>query len=79
MKFALVGFVVFKKAIKKLGDFHRLAESEFTGFMAVLVLCGAILVVTFFLKDLPMTAVSADKSQVAGASEVREEETPVIS
>ena len=37
------------------------------GLIAVLVFCGAIIVATFFLKDMPMTQQSSEAADETGA------------
>ena len=48
------------------------------GFIAVLVFCGAVIVATFFLKDIPMTQQPGEAPGEAGASVGSEEDLSVI-
>jgi len=48
------------------------------GFVAVLVFCGAIIVATFFLKDIPMTQQPGEAPGEAGAPAGSEEDLSVI-
>jgi EmrB/QacA subfamily drug resistance transporter len=48
------------------------------GLIAVLVFCGAIIVATFFLKDLPMTQQSGETSNEAETGAEKMENMPII-
>src|SRR6266516_1403865 len=49
------------------------------GLVAVLVFCGAIILATFFLKDIPMAQQTGEVPDEAGAVEEREEDVSMIS
>ena len=48
------------------------------GLVAVLVICGAIIVATFFLKDVPMTQQTGDAPDEAGTVEESGEDVSII-
>jgi hypothetical protein len=48
------------------------------GFIAVLVFCGAVIVATFFLKDIPMAQQSGEAPGEAGAPAGSEEDLSMI-
>ena len=49
------------------------------GLVAVLVFCGAIILATFFLKDVPMTQESSEELDETGAAAASKEEMQIIS
>ena len=46
--------------------------------LAVLVICGAIILATFFLKDVPMTQQTGDAPDEAGTVEESGEDVSII-
>ena len=48
------------------------------GLVAVLVICGAIIVATFFLKDVPMTQQSSEASDEVGTVAESGEDLSII-
>ena len=48
------------------------------GLIAVLVFCGAIILATFFLKDIPMTQQAGEAPDEAEAVEEREEDVSMV-
>ncbi|HYT42000.1 MAG TPA: hypothetical protein VEP90_06620, partial [Methylomirabilota bacterium] len=48
------------------------------GFIAVLVFCGATILATFFLKDVPMSQQSGETSEESGAVVGSEEDLSIV-
>ena len=48
------------------------------GLIAVLVFCGAIILATFFLKDIPIAQQTGEAPDEAGAIEEREEDVSMV-